>query len=66
MHRHGYADDIQLYDFFELTSQGLQAAIRRAEKCVSDIRRWLKPNYFKGNDDKTEFLHCSEKKNAET
>ena len=59
MHCHGFADDVQLYDTFDCTPAGLQAAITKAEACVKDVRNWLTPNHLKGNDDKTEFLIIS-------
>ena len=62
MHRHGFADDAQLYDFFKLTKEGLNAAIAKAERCIAEVRRWLKPNHLQGNDDKTEFLIIAPKR----
>ena len=61
MFRHGFADDAQLYTFFDTTHAGLLQAVDRAEKCVDDVREWLVPNHLKGNDDKTEFLIVASK-----
>ena len=62
MNRHGFADDAQLYDFFETTKVGLATAITKAEKCISTVRKWFKPNHLKGNDDKTEFMIIASKR----
>ena len=62
MRRHGiechfYADDSQLYIAFrprDVTSR--DEAVARVEACVADIRIWMRSNYLKLNDDKTELL----------
>jgi hypothetical protein len=56
MYRHGFA--IQLYDTFLSTAEGLEGAITNAEACVRDVRKWLKPNHLKGNDE-IFFDYCS-------
>jgi hypothetical protein len=51
---HFYADDTQLYIIFEATNQA--ESIKRIECCVTEIRDWMKANYLKFNDDKTELV----------
>ena len=60
--RHGltfylYADDTQLYLSFKPSEpSSIDNNISRLEKCVEDIRAWMKLNLLKLNDDKTELL----------
>ena len=61
--RHGFADDIQLYKFFDMNQEGLSNAISATEECVAEVRGWLAPNHLKGNDDKTEFSIIASKNN---
>jgi hypothetical protein len=54
---HMYADDTQLYKFFNLkdiTTTG--QALEIVENCVDTIRSWMLQNKLKLNDSKTEFL----------
>ena len=54
---HLYADDTQLYLAFKPSSpESTNKTIARIERCVEDIRAWMKLNFLKLNDDKTEFL----------
>ena len=54
---HLYADDTQLYLAFKPSEpSSIDNNISRLEKCVEDIRAWMKLNLLKLNDDKTEFL----------
>ena len=54
---HMYADDDQLYIFFEARSQDAAAdAISQVEACVSEIRSWMAANKLKLNDEKTEVI----------
>ena len=54
---HLYADDTQLYLAFKLSKpSSIVNNISRFEKCVDDIRAWMKLNLLKLNDDKTELL----------
>ena len=54
---HLYADDTQLYLSIK-PSDGTSVADakERIEACISDIRTWMKSNFLKLNDDKTEVL----------
>ena len=54
---HLYADDTQLYLAFETSEpSSIDNNISRLEKCVEDIRVWMKWNLLKLNDDRTELL----------
>ncbi|KAK6178342.1 hypothetical protein SNE40_013140 [Patella caerulea] len=54
-----YADDTQLYIGFEHSNE--QDEIGKLEKCLSEIRYWMKANKLKLNDDKTELLKIGSK-----
>ena len=51
---HIYADDTQLYCYFD--TQSPLEALNSIRSCISDIRTWMIHNKLKINDDKTEFL----------
>ena len=54
---HVYADDTRLYlSFKSLDCLDAAAAKKSMEQCISEIRDWMKANFLKLNDDKTEFL----------
>ena len=56
-HRHGYADDTQLYAHFKLNNlSSLRSAITQLEVCVQHIRSWMTVNKLMLNDSKTELL----------
>ena len=50
------ADDSQLYVFVKPVQANVDGAIGRLEKCCHDIRTWMRRNFLKLNDDKTEVL----------
>ena len=50
-----YADDTQLYIAIE-HSANLHSELLRMERCVADIRNWMRHNMLKLNDDKTELI----------
>ena len=52
---HCYADDTQLYIAIE-HSANLHSKLLRMERCVADIRNWMRHNMLKLNDDKTELI----------
>ena len=52
---HCYADDTQLYIAIE-HSANLHNELLRMERCVADIRNWMRHNMLKLNDDKTELI----------
>ena len=55
-----YADDTQLYLSFNSSLQNANSTITTIELCINEIRQWMKSNFLKLNDDKTEFLpFCS-------
>ena len=54
---HLYADDTQLFQEFSLSDNtSPEMAVRKMERCVTNIRQWMKTNMLKLNDDKTEIL----------
>ena len=54
---HLYADDTQLYLAFKPSEpSSIVNNISRLEKCVDDIRAWMRLNLLKLNDDKMELL----------
>ena len=53
---HLFADDSQLYVFVKPVQANVDGAIGRLEKCCHDIRTWMRRNFLKLNDDKTEVL----------
>ena len=53
---HVYADDTQLYLSFNSSQQQANSTIATIEICINEIRQWMKANFLKLNDDKTEFL----------
>ena len=60
MELHIYADDTQLYCFFNVKSpQEAEAATKKITSCVADIQCWMTDVRLKLNDDKTEFLVIS-------
>ena len=54
---HGYADDRQLYlSFKPKVPMDQVTCIRRLELCIAEIRCWMRTNFLKLNDSKTEFI----------
>jgi hypothetical protein len=49
-----YADDTQLYCTFDPNES--EEAMSRMEACIEEIRSWMKDNYLKLNDSKTDFI----------
>ena len=58
---HCYADDAQLYISLRPTAHNQKKAIAKMENCVNEIRKWMKLNLLKLNDEKTEFIVFSSK-----
>jgi hypothetical protein len=57
--RHHYADDTQLYTRLRIQNNhpdNMQEDIKRMEKCLQEIRSWMKKNMLKLNESKTELL----------
>ncbi len=48
-----YADDLQLY--FQLESDG-HTSFANFHKCLTEVKEWLTNNFFKLNEDKSEFI----------
>ena len=53
---HVYADDTQLYITFKSSQEPADSCITTLEKCIQEIRSWMRRNFLKLNDEKTEFL----------
>ena len=53
---HVYADDTQLYITFKSSQQPADSCITTLEKCIQEIRSWMRQNFLKLNEEKTEFL----------
>ena len=53
---HLYADDTQLYIFFQPTRSGFIASKSLLHQCVAEIRMWMRQNFLKLNSDKTEVI----------
>ena len=57
---HIYADDTQLYCFFDTKSSSEAAsALSAMMKCIDDVQEWMSQSRLKLNEDKTEFLVVS-------
>ena len=54
---HMYADDTQLYMSCKVVES--EAAVLHMEDCVAEIKQWMKENFLKLNDSKTEVLLLS-------
>ena len=53
---HVYADVTQLYITFKSSKEPADSCITTLEKCIQEIRSWVRQNFLKLNDEKTEFL----------
>ena len=54
---HIYADDTQMYCFFNVKSTNdASNALSMMTQCVEDVRVWMTQSLLKLNEDKTEFL----------
>ena len=48
--------DTQLYITFKSSQEPADSCIITLEKCIQEIRSWMRQNFLKLNDEKTEFL----------
>ena len=55
IHGHFYADDSQLYAFFYQKTE-LRYNVTKLENCIQDIRQFMRNNFLKLNDEKSEVL----------
>ena len=54
---HTYADDTQLYLSFKPSDSSSEVeAVSAMQKCICDVRAWMREDQLMLNDDKTEFL----------
>ena len=53
---HVYADDTKLYITFKSSQEPADSCITTLEKCIQEIRSWMRQNFLKLNDEKTDFL----------
>jgi hypothetical protein len=53
---HFYADDSQLYLFIKPVQHMVDDAVVKIQLCVQEVRAWMKENFLKCNDDKTEVV----------
>ena len=53
---HFYADDSQLYIFVKPVQILVDIAAGRMQRCIEDIRIWMRANFLQCNGDKTEIL----------
>jgi hypothetical protein len=54
---HGYADDTQIEIRFSLRDpESIQKSLSSLEKCLCDIKSWMRKNYLQLNDSKTDFM----------
>ena len=54
---HTYADDTQLYLSFKQSDTFSEVeAVSAMQKCICDVRAWMREDHLMLNDDKTEFL----------
>ncbi len=63
LHYQEFADDTQLYSSFEPHQDAAIDCISKMEACVEETRQWMKCNYLKLNDNKTEFILIGSKHN---
>lgn len=56
---HIYADDTQIYTFFE--TEEVDDAVSRIEACAAELSAWMKVNMLKLSDGKTELLYLTRK-----
>jgi hypothetical protein len=54
LHFHLYADDTQIYIAFKPVDY--TCSISKIEACITEMRSWMRDNFLKLNDSKTEFL----------
>ena len=61
---HFYADDSQLYIFVKPVQILVDIAASRMQRCIEDIRIWMRANFLKCNGDKTEILLIGSKRHT--
>ena len=54
---HVYADDTQLYITFKSSQEPADSCITTLEKCIQEIRSWMRQNLLKLNDEKQSFFY---------
>ena len=54
---HVYADDTQLYITFKSSQEPANSCITTLDKCIQEIRSWMRQNFLKLNDEKQSFFY---------
>ena len=54
--KHFYADDTQLYFATKPTHDNVDELLERTARCIAEIHQWMRANFLKLNDDKTEIM----------
>ncbi|XP_033104339.1 uncharacterized protein LOC117106926 [Anneissia japonica] len=54
---HVYADDTQIYLSFKPYMAQLNLPLESLENCILELRLWMKQNFLKLKDNKTEYIH---------
>ena len=61
---HSYADDQQEYlNFAPAIEEDKEICLTKLQNCIHDIRLWMRTNFLKLNDSKTEFIMVGSKQN---
>ncbi|XP_033104513.1 uncharacterized protein LOC117107087 [Anneissia japonica] len=62
---HVYADDTQIYLSFKPTISQSHISLESLENCISELCRWMKQNFLKLNDEKTEYILIGSRRQLE-
>ncbi|XP_071944670.1 uncharacterized protein [Antedon mediterranea] len=62
---HVYADDTQIYISFKPTMKHSDISLELLQHCIYELRVWMKNNFLKLNDEKTEFVLFGSKQQLE-
>ena len=53
---HHYADDLQMYTYFEYDHHSFSTSLVKLQCCVSELQKWFSANHLIMNEGKTEFI----------
>ena len=51
-----YADDLQIYTYFEYDHQSFSTSLVKLQCCVSELQKWFSENHLIMNEGKNEFI----------